>query len=93
MADQLFRVRILFVEKVSVALLSQLMDDLLQNGVLNQGQVDAIREEHRQRAEQARDLIDTVRRKGDIASNQLIKCLKERDLNVYTELERALSEQ
>ncbi|KAJ8342946.1 hypothetical protein SKAU_G00328740 [Synaphobranchus kaupii] len=86
MAAELFKVRTQFVEKVSLVVVHQLLDDLLQKQTLNGGEVDEVREEHRQRVDQARDLIDMVRRKGDIASKQLMQCLEFRDPRLFEEL-------
>ncbi|XP_037630614.1 caspase-1-like isoform X2 [Sebastes umbrosus] len=87
MADkELARVRSKFVEKVSNALLKELLDDLLGDGVLNDGQKDSILEENSNRADKARGLIDMVRRKGEKACRMLIAHLHSRDLMLYSEL-------
>ncbi|XP_037630608.1 caspase-1-like isoform X2 [Sebastes umbrosus] len=83
---ELARVRSKFVEKVSNALLKDLLDDLLGDGVLNDGQKDSILEENSNRADKARSLIDTVKRKGDEASRKMIAHLHSRDLMLYSEL-------
>ncbi|XP_074498302.1 caspase a-like isoform X3 [Sebastes fasciatus] len=83
---ELARVRSKFVEKVSNPLLKDLLDDLLHDGVLNDGQKDSILEENTNRADKARSLIDTVKRKGDEASRKMIAHLHSRDLMLYSEL-------
>ncbi|KAL7400150.1 hypothetical protein ABVT39_007202 [Epinephelus coioides] len=86
MADELARVRRKFVEKVSKVLIMQLLDDLLQDGILNDGQKDSIVEENNTTADKARVLIDTVKRKGDKASRKLIAHIHSRDSTLYSEL-------
>ncbi|XP_074498306.1 caspase a-like isoform X2 [Sebastes fasciatus] len=83
---ELARVRSKFVEKASNSLLKDLLDDLLDDGVLNDGQKDSILEENSNRADKARSLIDTVKRKGDEASRKMIAHLHSRDLMLYSEL-------
>ncbi|XP_070761637.1 caspase a-like [Enoplosus armatus] len=87
MADkELFGVRSKFVDKVSKELISQLLDDILEDGVLNDGEKDSILEDNNSRADKARCLIDMVRRKGDEASKKMIARLKSRDPSLYSEL-------
>uniref|UniRef100_A0A8C8J4H2 CARD domain-containing protein n=1 Tax=Oncorhynchus tshawytscha TaxID=74940 RepID=A0A8C8J4H2_ONCTS len=66
------------IKKASTVVLDQLMDDLLEDKVL--------KEKYKQRADKARQLIDSVRRKGNIASEMFLIRLQERDNNVYSEL-------
>ncbi|CAI5693622.1 caspase-1-like [Oreochromis niloticus] len=87
MADkELARVRGRFVEKVSKALLKQLLDDLLEEGLLNDGEIDSVLEDNSNKADMARALIDMVKRKGDKASRKLIEHLEKRDPTLYSEL-------
>ncbi|XP_042342339.1 caspase a-like [Plectropomus leopardus] len=86
MADELGKVRKKFVEKVSKALIKQLLDDLLDDGILNDGQKDAIIEEHSSTTDKARSLIDTVKKKGDEASRKMIAHIQSRDSTLYSEL-------
>eukprot|EP00064_Thunnus_orientalis_P004039 superscaffoldBa00000353_g4050 len=79
MADQLARVRVRFVEGANKELIKQLLDDLLEDGILNDGEKDSILEENLSKADKARCLIDTVKKKGDEASWKLIVHLKGRD--------------
>uniref|UniRef100_A0A4W5P2J2 CARD domain-containing protein n=1 Tax=Hucho hucho TaxID=62062 RepID=A0A4W5P2J2_9TELE len=85
-AQQLHGVRTKFIEKVSKTVLDQLMDDLLEDKVLNDGEMEEMKV-NKLRADKARQLIDSVRRKGDTASEKFLKRLQERDNNVYRELD------
>lgn len=75
-----------FVEKVSKALLKQLLDDLLEEGLLNDGETDSVLEDNSNKADMARALIDMVKRKGDKASRKMIEHLEKRDPTLYSEL-------
>uniref|UniRef100_A0A096MB89 Caspase a n=1 Tax=Poecilia formosa TaxID=48698 RepID=A0A096MB89_POEFO len=87
MADkELARVRGRFVEKVSKALIKQLLDDLLEDRLLNDGETDSVLEDNTGKADMARCLIDMVRRKGDKASRKMIEHLENRDPTLYSEL-------
>ena len=89
---QLAAVRTKFVESVSAAMISQLLDDLLEDGVLNELERESILEENRSRVEKARDLIDTVKRKGDVASAKMIARLQSRDPTLHTLLQQTLGQ-
>ncbi|XP_030007443.1 caspase-1-like [Sphaeramia orbicularis] len=87
MADkQLQKVRTKFVDKVSQTVISQLLDGLLEDFVLNDGEREAIVEGNSIRADQARSLIDTVKNKGDCASRRMITHLKSRDPHFFVTL-------
>ncbi|KAM9359205.1 caspase-1-A-like [Symphorus nematophorus] len=87
MADkELARVRKNFVDKVSKELISQLLDDILEDGVVNDGEKDSILEENNSRADKARRLIDVVKKKGDKASAKMIEHIKSRDPMLLSEL-------
>lgn len=75
-----------FVMKVSKDLIRQLLDDLLEDRIVNEGETDSILEENPSRADKARSLIDVVRRKGNIASTKLIAHIQSRDPTLYSEL-------
>uniref|UniRef100_A0A3B4UXT3 CARD domain-containing protein n=1 Tax=Seriola dumerili TaxID=41447 RepID=A0A3B4UXT3_SERDU len=75
--DRLFLVRTQFINRVSDALLNQLLDKLLERGVVTDDEMQSART--KTRAEKARDVIDTVRRKGTEASSVLIAALYEVD--------------
>ncbi|XP_067102042.1 caspase a-like isoform X2 [Osmerus mordax] len=86
MAAELSRVRTKFIEKVSKALTRSLLDDLLEARALNQGESEEILEDNCGRRDQARCLIDIVRKKGDHASNQMIDFICGRDELLQAEL-------
>eukprot|EP00064_Thunnus_orientalis_P004040 superscaffoldBa00000353_g4051 len=83
---ELFKVRRKFVERVNKYLINQLLDDMLHDGIVNDGEKDSILEENKTTADRARCLIDTVKRKGDEASRKMIDHLKCRDAALYTTL-------
>ncbi|XP_030600140.1 caspase-1-like [Archocentrus centrarchus] len=69
---ELHRVRTSFVEKVSETVIKQLLDDLAEDRVLNDGECESVLEKNTTRADNARCLIDIVKRKGPKASNTMI---------------------
>lgn len=83
---QLFRVRPLFVDKVSSNMIYQLLDDILHDGVVSNGEKERISEQSGIRSQKARNLIDTVIQKGDRASSKLIASIQRRDPELYSEL-------
>ncbi|XP_068567787.1 caspase a-like isoform X2 [Cebidichthys violaceus] len=83
---ELANVRRKFVETADKELINQLLDDLLEDGVLNEGQKDSVLEENSSTANKARSLIDMVRKKGDEASRKMIAHLQSRDPSLYSEL-------
>ncbi|KAG7478878.1 caspase-1-A-like [Solea senegalensis] len=86
MTDALVKVRSKFVDKVSKELINQLLDDLLEDRILNDGEKDSIIEDHSSRANRARCLIDTVKKKGNIPSQKMIDHIQTRDPTLYCEL-------
>ncbi|XP_047450702.1 uncharacterized protein LOC125013841 [Mugil cephalus] len=86
MAAELFRVRSKFIDKVSEEVISQLLDDLLEDCVLNDGENDAVLKKNQTQADRARALIDSVRKKGDVASRKMIARLQARDPTLSYEL-------
>ncbi|XP_037327150.2 caspase a-like [Pungitius pungitius] len=85
-AAKLQNARRKFVEKAGKELIKQLLDDLLDDGVVNDGQKDSILEDNSTTADRARDLIDVVKKKGDKASEIFITHLEVRDKVLCTEL-------
>ncbi|XP_028443326.1 NACHT, LRR and PYD domains-containing protein 12-like [Perca flavescens] len=81
--DRLLLVRRQFVERVSDPVLNQLLDQLLERGVITDGEMQSVRTG---RADKARDVMDTVRRKGSWASSVLISALCEVDPVLSREL-------
>ncbi|XP_033970994.1 caspase-1-A-like isoform X1 [Trematomus bernacchii] len=86
MADELNRIRVKFVDSANKELIKELLDGLLEVGVLNDGQKDSILEENPSTKDKARALIDRVRRKGDDASRKMIALLQSRDQTLYDSL-------
>nr|AHG06617.1 caspase 1 [Miichthys miiuy] len=86
MAGELHSVRSKFVDKVTKPVIKQLLDDILEDGIINDGEKESIAEEIPSRADQARALIDTVKKKGDNASWKFIAHIKRRDGTLYSEV-------
>ncbi|KAF1394110.1 hypothetical protein PFLUV_G00023100 [Perca fluviatilis] len=86
MAGELARMRGRFVDKVSTAVIKQLLDDLLDDGVLNDGEKDSILEGNNTTADKTRSLVDIIKKKGDVASRKMIAHLYERDPTLHSEL-------
>ncbi len=63
---------------MSEPVLNQLLDELLERGVINDDEMQSIRTIP-SRADRARDVIDTVRRKGTEVSSDLIAALHKVD--------------
>ncbi|XP_026185315.1 caspase recruitment domain-containing protein 8-like [Mastacembelus armatus] len=76
-AEILLSVRTQFVKGVSEPVLNQLLDFLLQQGVINQGEMESTRA--KTRADRARAVIDMVRGKGTETSSVLIDGLRQLD--------------
>ncbi|XP_067449656.1 NACHT, LRR and PYD domains-containing protein 3-like isoform X2 [Thunnus thynnus] len=75
--ERLRSVRTLFVKAVSDVILNQLLDGLLQRGVINEEEMESVRT--KSRAEKARDVITMVINKGTQASSFLITDLRKLD--------------
>lgn len=76
--ERLFTIRSRFIERVSESVLNKRLDKLLQQRVINDQEMESVRSQQN-RADKARDVIDTVRRKGSEASSLLIAALCEED--------------
>ncbi|XP_032374962.1 NACHT, LRR and PYD domains-containing protein 12 isoform X8 [Etheostoma spectabile] len=74
---KLFSVRIQFLNRVTDPVLNQLLDQLLERHVINDAEMQSVRAKSRE--DKARDVIDTVRRKGAEACRVLIAALREVD--------------
>uniref|UniRef100_A0A3B5M086 Caspase a n=1 Tax=Xiphophorus couchianus TaxID=32473 RepID=A0A3B5M086_9TELE len=83
---EISKVRSKFVEKVSKPILKQLLDDLLEDRLLNDGEVESVLEDNTNKADMARCLIDIVRKKGTRGSKMLIDHIKTRDEALHAEL-------
>ncbi|XP_050934080.1 protein NLRC3 isoform X3 [Lates calcarifer] len=77
-------VRTQFISRVSEPVLRKLLDKLLERGVITDDEMDLAGTASR--ADKARAVIDTVRRKGSEASSALISALCEEDRCLSTEL-------
>uniref|UniRef100_A0A8C9ZBX0 CARD domain-containing protein n=3 Tax=Sander lucioperca TaxID=283035 RepID=A0A8C9ZBX0_SANLU len=71
--EKLFSIRIQFLNRVTEPVLNQLLDKLLERHVINDAEMQSVRTKARE--DKARDVIDTVRRKGAKASSVLIAAL------------------
>ncbi|KAM6951967.1 uncharacterized protein PEZ65_008334 [Lycodopsis pacificus] len=81
---KLFSVQIQFVQKVSIPSLNDLLDNLFERRVITDAEMESAKTKNG--ADRARDVIDTVRKKGSDASSGLISALREVDLCLYTAL-------
>ncbi|KAI3354221.1 hypothetical protein L3Q82_018766, partial [Scortum barcoo] len=86
LSDKLIKGRKQFVDKVNKTLINQLLDDLLDNKVLNDGEKESILEENRSTADKARCLIDMVKKKGNVASSRMIYHIQTRDPSLYSQM-------
>ncbi|CAH2220183.1 caspase-1-like isoform X2 [Pelobates cultripes] len=86
MADELQRVRTKLVEKASQALLDGLLDDLLDRAIVSEAEMDDIKQRYPVTRDRCRQMVDTVKRKGDLSSSFLLQKLSERDTILCTEL-------
>ncbi|XP_059182912.1 NLR family CARD domain-containing protein 3-like isoform X2 [Centropristis striata] len=82
--EKLSLVRTEFVKRVSDPVLNQLLDKLLELHVINDEEMQSLRAKGR--ADRARDVMDTVRRKGSAASSVLMEALWELDPHLSTVL-------
>ncbi|KAK9535983.1 hypothetical protein VZT92_005808 [Zoarces viviparus] len=82
--QKLLSVRTQFINRVSDSDLNQLLDKLLEHRVITDTEMESTRTKHG--ADKARDVIDTVRRKGSEACSVLIAALREVDEWLYTAL-------
>lgn len=76
--ERLAETRVSFIDGVSGPVLQGLLDKLLERKVLSDSEREAA-EAERNRRDKARFVIDTVRRKGDAASSEMIRYLCELD--------------
>uniref|UniRef100_A0A3P9DTY0 CARD domain-containing protein n=1 Tax=Maylandia zebra TaxID=106582 RepID=A0A3P9DTY0_9CICH len=83
--ERLFTVRSQFIDRVSEPVLKKLLDKLLEKHIINDQEMESVRSQQ-SKADKARDVIDTVRRKGSIATSLLIAALCEEDPCLFTEL-------
>ncbi|XP_076737588.1 protein NLRC3 [Maylandia zebra] len=84
--EELARVRSAFVWRVTTEILTQLLEALVCDTVLNELEKESILEKNRARADKARSFIDTVRKKGDKACKITIKHLQIKDPSLSSQL-------
>uniref|UniRef100_A0A3P9C0Q0 CARD domain-containing protein n=1 Tax=Maylandia zebra TaxID=106582 RepID=A0A3P9C0Q0_9CICH len=82
-AEELASVRSAFVCRVSPEILTQLLEALVSDGVLNELEKESILEGNPVRADKARCSIDSVRKKGDQACRIMIRHLQSIDLSLF----------
>ncbi|XP_041863432.1 protein NLRC3-like [Melanotaenia boesemani] len=81
-----FKIRLEFVSRVSLEILKQLLDYLERDQVLNASETRAILESNQTKDDKARNLIDSVRHKGNEACQKMIKHIQTCDIHLYSEL-------
>uniref|UniRef100_A0A3Q4M2N0 CARD domain-containing protein n=1 Tax=Neolamprologus brichardi TaxID=32507 RepID=A0A3Q4M2N0_NEOBR len=84
--EELARVRSDFVSRVTTEILTQLLEALVCDTVLNELEKESILEKNLARADKARSFIDTVRKKGDKACKITIKHLQIKDPSLFSQL-------
>ncbi|CAL8333218.1 unnamed protein product [Boreogadus saida] len=77
--DKLKKIRLGFVERVSISLIKSLLDELLQKKMFTTDEKDSVIQDQTNKQDQARCLIDMVMAKGERTSQIMIDCMKERD--------------
>lgn len=82
---KLMSIRTEFIDRVSDPVLRKLLDQLLQRGVITDDEMECFRTSNR--AENARKVIDAVRKKGSAASSALIAALCDVDQCLSAELQ------
>ncbi|XP_036412129.1 caspase-22 [Colossoma macropomum] len=88
MADNVLAdVRTDLKDGLTLPVIKQLLDDLRKERVLNEEEAETILDSNAARADKARDLIDSVRKKGRVASEIMIVKLKVHDEHLYNKLE------
>uniref|UniRef100_A0A8C1VPN5 Caspase-8 n=1 Tax=Cyprinus carpio TaxID=7962 RepID=A0A8C1VPN5_CYPCA len=80
------QLRIKLKEGLTEPIIKSLLDDLRDKKVLGNEEIEEIVQKTKPRADQARDLIDGVSRKGTKASEIMLACLKNRDIYLYNSL-------
>lgn len=83
---ELARMRTQFVERVTAENLTQLLEALVTDNVLNELEKERIQEINQSRADKARDFIDIVKKKGEKACRIMISHLRTIDPTVSRQL-------
>ncbi|XP_058871454.1 uncharacterized protein LOC117967637 isoform X1 [Acipenser ruthenus] len=84
--ERLKAVRTRLIEGLNASVIRDLLDDMLHMNVLNDGEVERVKEGQTCTKDKASCLIDMVRKKGSSASEKLISKLAERDPVLYVTL-------
>ncbi|MGH0140574.1 UNVERIFIED_CONTAM: hypothetical protein FKN15_030501, partial [Acipenser sinensis] len=84
--ERLKAVRTRLIEGLNASVIRDLLDDMLHMNVLNDGEVESVKEGQTCTKDKASCLIDMVRKKGASASGKLIYKLAERDPALYVAL-------
>nr|XP_055054853.1 caspase-1-A-like [Misgurnus anguillicaudatus] len=88
MADELLEeLRNDLIEGLTEAVIRDLVDDLRKEKVLNKNETEDILHITKTRADQARDLIDSVKMKGYDASETMFNSLEKRDTTLHNKLQ------
>uniref|UniRef100_A0AAY5ECG3 CARD domain-containing protein n=1 Tax=Electrophorus electricus TaxID=8005 RepID=A0AAY5ECG3_ELEEL len=88
MADKVLeRVRTELKDSLTDSVIKQLLDDLNDEKVLGEEEVESVLQQNPLRADRARCLIDSVKKKGPRACQILLEKLQKRDENVYDKLQ------
>lgn len=83
--QNLMSLRSEFINRVSEPVLRKLLDKLLECRVITEGEMEEIAAEG-SRTDKARRVIDSVRRKGSVASSALVSALRQVDPCLSTQL-------
>ncbi|XP_061918044.1 caspase recruitment domain-containing protein 18-like [Entelurus aequoreus] len=86
MAAELFDVRAVLADSLSLPAMENILDDLLTSKVLSDTEREALLEGNPTRKNKARYLIDMVRGKSDDASWKMIGYLKKHDPELFKKL-------
>ncbi|XP_056602006.1 caspase-22 [Triplophysa dalaica] len=87
MADKILEeLRISLKNGLTEAVIKNLVDDLREGGVLNRDETEDILQKTKNRPDQARDLIDSVKVKGREASKRFFSSLENNDKTLYETL-------
>ncbi|XP_058870671.1 caspase recruitment domain-containing protein 8-like [Acipenser ruthenus] len=84
--ERLKAVRTRLIEGLNASVIRDLLDDMLHMNVLNDGEVESVKEGQTCTKDKASCLIDMVRKKGTSASEKFIYKLAERDPALYVTL-------
>uniref|UniRef100_A0A4W3I8X0 CARD domain-containing protein n=1 Tax=Callorhinchus milii TaxID=7868 RepID=A0A4W3I8X0_CALMI len=85
-AFMLKRLRGDLIKGLSKGVINDLVDKMLDHEVINNSEKEDILEANSRTGDQARSLLDTIKRKGARASQKFIEALKESDNELATNL-------